>query len=196
MTYVSGNAFQFIPEGTAGEVAVVTLGPVDSSFGSSRIPVVIRNNTESTVEGASVAIVARDSSNAMIAVAEASSMYPFRLPPGEIAFGEAYISNTILPPEVTFETLVTSDPEGAGCCGELLTVVSHSLLGERIVGELRNDSPEEAGYAIAQVMCFVGGQPYGTYSGSVVGDSLAPGASGAFQVDLYDACENYLIAGS
>lgn len=196
MAYIAGDAVDLVPLGDLGEVAVAILGPVRSTFGSAYIPVVVRNNTELTVESANVAIVVRDSSDAMIAVTETSSMYPNRIPPGEIAFGEAFLSNTTLPNDASFETLVTSDSEGEGCCVSLMPIVSSTNLGERIVGEVRNDLMEEETFAYVQVLCFQGDLPANSYGGSVVGDDLAPGATGAFQVDMYEPCERYLIAAS
>jgi hypothetical protein len=196
--YLSGTAFDLVPPGNSGELAVVANGVYDGMS----LPVLVRNNTDEALIRVSVSVSVRDASGALLAVGEASDLTPARVEPGSYAFGSAYFDFASLPSDATFEfQAVGESVESALFIGQFdLLIQESSYLGDRIVGTAINEQSETIQGPIGvDAACFgADGSLLGIANDFAAAETAASGEAIPFQVTLYNvaSCDLYLIGAS
>jgi hypothetical protein len=196
--YLSGTAFDLLPPGNSGELAVVSNGVYDGMS----LPLLVRNNTGEALIRVSVAVSVRDASGALLAVGEASDLTPARVESGSYAFGSAYFDFATFPSDATYEfQAVGESPESAFFIGQFDMVIQESsYLGDRIVGTAINEQIEAIQGPIGvDAACFgADGSLLGVAADYAAAETAAPGEAIPFQVTLYNvaSCDLYLIGAS
>lgn len=191
-----------IPEGTLGELDVVLLGPEIDETGS--LPVVVRNNTSSSVYNLEATGTARGPDGSLAGSGTSQGFEPATLEPGEWAFGYVYFGAAV-PDGTQFDISATADTE-PGFAGSLsaspteVNVVPGQFGGQQVVGIVTNETGEEmSGPVSVNVACFdqAGSQPLIVHIGYADTDSIPAGGSSSFTVDLFDGeCPNFAVGAS
>ncbi len=195
---LSGNAFEVLPPGNAGELAVVSSG----SYDGTSLPLLLRNNTNEALVRVTVAVSVHDASGALLAVGEANDLTPSRVEPGAYVFGNAYFDFATFPSDVTYDFQASGkSAESASFIGIYdLTIQESSYLGDRIVGTaINNLDVTLRGPFGVEAACFgTDGSLLGIASDFAAADVADPGAQVPFQVTLYNvaSCDIYLIGSS
>jgi len=193
---IGGNALDLLPPGEGDAVAVIVSGPLENG----KIPLVVRNNTESAVAGVTVKVEARDASGALVAVGETTggqALKPYLLHPGEVAIGFASLQGDV-PLDAVLTYAVASEP-APGMMGGFnvdLAFDEVTWLSDRIVGVARNPGDQAVGGTYMNLVCFA---PDGTPSRaepSTIQEDVAPGGTAPFQIDggYVTGCERFLVA--
>jgi len=185
--YVGGNGFGLLPEGDAGALSVVGVGPLDVNF--PNLAFVVRNNTGEDVVGIKANVTARDSAGTLLGSADAQ-IGPFYVRAGGLALGSAQFSQgTILPPDATFEFDLQQTPvsEARYSIFSDLNIVEASLFDNRIVGTAQNGftEPVDGGLQIRVVCLDEAGTVTGFQNGYSDGGALPPDDTQSFEVDLF-----------
>lgn len=194
---VSGNAAPPLRKGDEGVLSVIGASYTVSAFGSTSVYVIIRNNTDELVKDVEVTITIRDSSGGLLASADTGDLYPYRVEPGGVAFGSAFLSGTELPADVQFEWQVASSDSGDRFDSRVnLLITEHGNPGDKIIVIVEN--PTDASVHLAQVgaMCFAEDGEVLWFDDSFVdADSIEPEGTSPASIDLRDnECPIYLIA--
>lgn len=195
---LGGNAFEVLPSGNAGELAVVSYGFYDGMS----LPVLLRNTTDGAFVRVSVSVSVRDSAGNLLAVGEVNDVKPARLEPGSYAFGSAYFDFATFPSDATFEFVATGEAaDAASFIGQYdLTVQDASYLGDRIVGTAVNDQPMTLqGPFSVDAACFgPDGSLLGIANDYAPAETADSGATVPFQVSLFSvpSCDIFLIGAS
>jgi len=195
--YVRGNASPPLQAGEPGKISVIAVGPATPN--KSWIDVVVRNNTDKSVRRIAMSAVARTKDGKLFASGGDQGFNPNVVRPGEIAFGYVYFGDAKLSPDLSFEFEPTARPADGGDNIRDLEVVEPSLVAnERIVGMLRNPYDETVSGPIdATVFCFdAEGALLGRDSDYTDKDTVAPGATVPYQVDIQGSCPIFLVTGS
>jgi len=194
--FVGGDAAHLVPEGEAGKLSVVAVGPYDGFY----LPVVVRNNTDAAMISVQVEGSAHSADGTLLAVSGASTMRPNLVGAGEVALGDAYFGGTDLPADATFELEAEGQPyDGAGASFVTdLEAVEASVRDDRILGRFRNAADETVRPITASVVCFdEDGALLRYYQASAFDESqVLPGEAVAFEIPLVrgDACPSFLVA--
>jgi hypothetical protein len=194
---ISGNSSPPLAEGEPDVLSVVQAAHRDSGFGSTRVFVVVRNNTSESVKGIEVAFTVRDKDGGLLASGDSSEMYPYRVGPAEISFGSAYLSDVEIPPDARFDFQVGSSDTSERYDDRVdLIVAEHGKPGDSVVGILDNNTEWSVQLAQAGVMCFLEDGSITWFDESFSDeDSIAAGGTGSVTVDLRgNECPIYLVA--
>lgn len=194
---IVGNEPPPLDRGEDGVISVIASSYEANRFGSTRVFVVARNNTDDQVKGIEIAITVRDDSGGLVSSAETGDMYPYRVAPGGIAFGMAFISDTQLGEGAQFEfqTAASDFSEEYDTNIDLL-IVEHGQPGDTVVGILENPATNTVEYNEAAVMCFHEDGALSRFDESYAeADEINPGGTSPVSIDLRDyACPIYLMA--
>lgn len=196
--FIAGTASVDLPAGQAGEVSIVATGP----YSGDSLPVVVRNNSSSSVVDVGLTGVARSASGELLASGEDQGLHPEFVRPGEIAFGFVYFGFDVeLPTDTEYELTVTSDAVSGDsqAFGALdLRMVELELLDDRIVGIAENGHDQTVeGPIDVSVLCFdSAGQITSTQGSFADQDMVEPGGTASFTVDLFGSPCELFIAGS
>jgi hypothetical protein len=196
--YVGGNESPNFPEGESGKISVIAVG----KFSQSSIPIVVRNNTSEDVIRIKVSSVAKSVDGTMLASGGELSFNPNLVRPGEIAIGDIYFSNDInLPEDVKFDFEASAKPKNPDTMKyeniRDLEISESNLIGERIVGLLKNTNSEIVNGPISVVVfCFdTNGNLLSNYSDFTDKDQASLNETIPFQVGLGNSqCPIYLIS--
>lgn len=198
---IAGNALHLLPDTGNGAVEVIAHGDLNP-FG--HIPIVVRNNTNDPVVGATAQVAVRDKAGNLVGVGETltnHALKPYRLDPGDIAIGFISLDGQ-MPDDATFEYSATGSAPG-GFMDEMSIDVEFrevNWMPNRIVGEFVNPSDQPLASTYLMVTCFDDdGTPVAsdvsTIDLNVAPDSTALFVMGGVFADL-SACERFLIAGA
>lgn len=196
---ISGNDAPPLEKGEEGVLSVIGGIMNVSPYGSTSLYVVIRNNTEEQVKGVEVAFTIRDGSGSLLASADTSKMFPYRVDPGGIAFGSAYLSGTELPMDAEFEFQVSSSDFADKYDSTVdLVIVEHGNPGDRLIGIVENPIDNSVHLAQVGAMCFAeDGEVLWFDDSFVEGDSIESGETSPVSIDLREnECPIYLMASS
>jgi hypothetical protein len=186
-----------LPAGDSGEVTVIA--QTAGLDGSGSLPIVVRNNTESTVYQIDVTGRARVDGT-LAATGSSQGFEPAVVEPGEIAFGYVYFDYDADLQGAEYELAVTAESDTSFKLPAVIDEVSAT--GDAIVGVVANTgSVEITGPVAVAVACFDGSGAFAGHAFSFTNeDDIAPdGGTASFRVDLYDdavACEIGLVAAS
>lgn len=194
---LGGNGVRLLPPGDKGKIDVVAVGPYDGNV----LPVIVRNNSEKNVQRVSVSATARMANGDLIAAGGDQGFRPFGVAAGSYTLGYIYFDGAALPADVKFEFEVQSEPDtGDTSFSSIdLDVKDASYLGDRIVGELINNTTYTASTVGVIAVCLdSNGTILGYADGYVDKEKTAPGESAPFQISIYDGtdCTNFVVAGS
>jgi hypothetical protein len=185
-------------------VAVVVVGPVNNSQGSggANVPVVVRNNTGSTVASVDVSGPALDSTGKVIASGNSQGTYPSVLKPGQAALAFVYFQvGSVLPTDATFSFTVGSSPATSGPFSQVdfkvtqVNPASGSSPSDVILaGEATNPSSWAVSPVSVGIFCF-------STSGALLSDTtdflsqttVNAGATGSFSTNTFGSCPSYLV---
>jgi hypothetical protein len=179
-------------------VLSVIQGGWSSSFGSTQLVFVVRNNTAFEVKGMSVAYTVRDASGELMASGDTLfSLRPYRVGPGEIAFGDSFLSNVELPQDAQFEFQVESSDASDQHDDQIdLSIQEHSQQGDTLVAIIGNETGGPVQLNSAGVACFLEDgsvSGYGDASSDV--DTIQDGDTSPVSIDLRDTeCPICLIS--
>lgn len=190
-----------VPDGDQGELSIVVVGTPKS--GDDSVPVIVRNRTAEPLANIDVTGTARDAAGSLIGSGSSQGFAPDLVLPGEWTVGYVYFDSGKLKPDTEYDLTATgSEPD------EFMNAVDVEVVevsqtkgqfGEQLVGIVENPTDAEVGGPIdVMVACFgKAGELLYTTSGFVEGDSLPPGGTSSFSVDLFDgACENWAVGSS
>jgi hypothetical protein len=195
---VGGNALSLLPPGEPGSIVVVAAGQLERS----QVPLVVRNNSDAPIAGATVKVEARDAAGNLVAVGETVSSHqlkPYLLQPGEVAIGFALLTGAV-PPASALSFIVDSDqvPGSLGDFNTDLVIDEASWLEDRIVGVARNPTDQVIGSVYANLVCFASDGTPTQAEPSTIQGTIAPGTTTSFQIGggMTDAsgCETFLVA--
>lgn len=196
--YLAGPGLEFLPAGTAGEVEVVLAGTYDGS----RLPIVIRNNTDEEISDITVSATVKSADGALIGAGGDLDIKPFAVEAGSYAIGYLYFDGIDLAPDVEFEYDIDYE-EGVDLnflYSIDLEVGDVAYLDGRLVGELINSSNEVAKgpFGISVACISPEGDLLDYWDGYSDKEEADPGESIPFQVEGYSGadCRNFVIAGS
>jgi hypothetical protein len=194
---IVGNDAPPLDHGEDGVISIIASAYDVNTFGSTRIFVVARNNTSEQVKGIEIAITIRDDTGGLISSAETGDMYPYRIDPGGIAFGMAFVSNTELEEGTQFEfQAVGSDLSEKYDTNVDLRIVEHGLPGDTVIGIIENPATGVVEFSEAAVMCFHEDGEVSWFDDSYAeADEIQPGGTSPVSIDLRDReCQIYLMA--
>lgn len=190
-----------IPDGEDGELSIVVIGEVDEASGT--VPVVVRNRTDAALTGIEVSGTSRDGAGKLVGSGSSQGFAPESINPGEWAFGYVYIDGVKATKDTSFDFTATgNEPDEflSSIDVEIAEVeLTEGSYGDNLVGILSNPTDDEVtGPVDVSVSCFdKAGALIGTHSGFADADSLAPGGTSSFSVDLFeDTCENWAMGSS
>lgn len=190
-----------IPVGEEGALSVVLIGEPDPASGS--VPVVIRNMTASPLTNLEVSGTARDGAGKLMGSGSSQGFAPELVNPGEWAFGYVFIDGVKAAKDTDFDFTATgSEPDDfmSAVDVEIVEVaLTKGNFGDNLTGILKNPTDEKvSGPVDVSVACFdKSGAFIGTQSGFADSDSLAPGGTSSFSVDLFDdPCEFFAMGSS
>lgn len=192
-SFLLGDNLPPLPEGDPDIVAVIAVGaPVRSS-----VPVVVRNNTGTTVALDDVFGVARDQQGTLVLSGEVSNVAPYRLPPGQIAVGYVYFGEDV-PEGVTLEFEPQAEPfEESEFGSQDLRVIEAEVAADGIVGIAGNPTAEKLSgpFSVTGVCFDSSGEVRGYYSAFAAKDKLQVDESTPFSATFYGEgpCETHVI---
>ena len=199
--FIQGTARVEFDPGDPDALSVVAVGPLDPD--SSTIPVVVRNNTPSTLYQLEATGRLLDTAGQLIGSGSSQGFEPAALEPGYIGIGYIYM-DAEKPPDATVEVTAAGDTDGTFAGSVSLEIGQANVvpgdLGNQIVGDVTNTTDSEvSGPVGVTVMCFDDtGAPIDVKIGYTDGDApVAPGATVSYSVDLFDdPCPTFLIGAS
>ncbi|MGH2562239.1 MAG: hypothetical protein ACRDJH_24535 [Thermomicrobiales bacterium] len=182
--FAGGSARGEIPAGTEDQLAVVAMGSRQGHV----LPIVVRNNTVTTVADLVATVTVRGADDTEIETASSIQLKPRLISPGSLAVGWTYLEREMegLPENATIDVELSPGSADASSSGSLdLVVTEASVINQdRIVGFARNphDQSMRSGASV-EVYCL---DDTGALSFS---DGSAPlaataGATVPFQVTL------------
>jgi hypothetical protein len=190
-----------IPAGEDGALSIVVIGKPDPASGT--VPVVIRNMTASPLTNLEVSGTARDGAGELMGSGSSQGFAPELVKPGEWAFGYVFIDGVKAAKDTEFDFTATGN-EPDNFSGSIdVEIVEVALtkgnFGDNLTGILKNPTDEEvSGPVDVSAACFdKSGALISTQSGFADSDSLAPGGTSSFSVDLFeDPCEFFAVGSS
>jgi hypothetical protein len=194
---IEGNGAPPLPVGEPGVVSVINGAfSTDTSFESTRMFFVVRNNTDGPVKAIEVAFTVRDSGGSLLTSGTTSSMYPWYVGPGEISYGSGYIGDMAIPEDAEVESQVSSDPSDGQDSIYQPSIQEHTLQSENVVAIIANNTDVVLTLVSAGVMCFLADGAISWFdTGFADLDPINTGDSSPVTVDMRDAvCPIYLIS--
>lgn len=187
-----------LPAGDPGVVSVVYVGPLSTQNGS-KLPIVIRNNTDKAISHVDVTATAR-SGGVLVVTGTSQGTTPAQVAPGGLALAFIYFDmNAAVPPaDATFQfTFETSAADTSSYNTATLKATEAQRSGGSIVGTGVNATDATVvGPFAANVYCFDAAGHVSSTVGTYTNESaeIAPGGTVSFTADLYGAaCETFLV---
>ncbi|QAV69912.1 hypothetical protein ESZ53_05370 [Salinibacterium sp. UTAS2018] len=153
---LGGTARPSFPDGEAGEVSVVQIGPLDADSGT--LLFAFRNNTSDGISHVDWTATA-PSGGSLVATGGSQGVAPAQIQPGEVGLAFIYFEgNSEVPDDADYEFSVSGSPvDTAPDNTAPLAVTEVSLVGDAIVGTATNGTGAEttSPYRIT-VYCFDG----------------------------------------
>ena len=193
-----------VPEGEAGSLSVVQTGELEVRSGFGALPVVVRNMTQDNLYGVEASATARGSDGTLSGSGASLGFTPSVVEPGEWAFGFIFFDSE-LPSDATYEVTATgeTDPAFFGSVDVKpveVNIVPGEFSAQQVVGIVENPGGEQVeGPVSVSVACFdePGTTILSTHQGFTDANSIAPGGTASFSVDLFDAsCPNFAVGAS
>ncbi|MBV7336727.1 hypothetical protein KFU94_52545 [Chloroflexi bacterium TSY] len=189
--------FPKFPIGNDGVVDVVSMGPYIYKNETTKIHVVIRNNTDEIVYGANLEGEAYDPNDNLLGFGKNLHLtFPRVIKPGQISAGIIYFLGMEITEKDTVKMSVTySSVEDLS--REYALAIDDSVRPNRtkdsIMGTLSNPNDIPVQMSWINLLCFdtESGQIY-TKHGKSSAKSLDPGESASFQI--FSDCESYIIS--
>lgn len=182
---LGGNATPSFPDGDAGKVSVVQVGPVLTDKGI--LLFAFRNNTDAAISHVDWSATAR-SGGAVVGSGSSQGTTPSQVQPGEVALSYIFFDNAdAIPDDADYDFQVSTSPADTSSFNTApLKVTEANLNGGSIVGAATNASGADAtGPFSVDIYCFDGDKLVDQASGFSDMDTAAPGASASFSVDLF-----------
>ncbi len=195
--FIGGNALGVLPEGDAGELSVIAVGPYDGNV----LPIVVRNNTSEDIIRVTAVASAKNASGQLIATGNDQGFNPNLVRSGGVTFGYAYFQGVELPADTEFDVDLDSKSATDDRFENIrdLEVVEASTVEGRVVGTLQNtyDADLTGPISIAAACFDEEGSLLSHERGYSTEEELAPQETVAFQVsDLgNEPCPLFLVAG-
>jgi len=190
-----------IPAGEDGALSIVIIGEPDPASGT--VPVVIRNMTTSPLTNLAVSGTARDGAGGLMGSGSSQGFAPELVNPGEWAFGYVFIDGVKAAKDTEFDFTATGNEPDDLLSSVDVEVVEVALtkgnFGDNLTGILKNPTDAEvSGPVDVSVACFdKSGALISTQSGYADSDSLPPGGTSSFSVDLFEEpCEFFAVGSS
>ncbi len=194
---VSGNENPTLGVGAPGEISYLVAAHTTTSSGSTYVFVLLRNNTPDLARGVEAAVTVRAPTGNLLASGEIGDVYPYRIEPGEIGFGEIFLSGVELPGDVEFEFQwsTTDIPENRDDQVDLV-VTEHVLQGGQIVAIVENNTASTVELVEVGAICIMESGGIAWFNEAFVDfDVLEPGTTSPVTVNMNDQpCPYYLIS--
>jgi hypothetical protein len=195
---IAGTAFEFLPESDEDEVEVIAHGQIEST----RLPVVVRNNTDEVVSGVVAKVEFRDQAGKLIGVSESFEFFgglaPYFLNPGDLSIGYIYVEGEIpANAELEFSTRA-GDPDDfmSGLYADI-EFGEVNWVTDRLVGEAINASDSLISGVSLIALCFDADGNVTSSQTDTIREDIEAGGTASFQLSVYqDDCEHFLIAGT
>ncbi|WP_137294773.1 hypothetical protein [Nocardioides dongxiaopingii] len=184
-----------IPDGEAGELAVVMTGTPDGDS----LPIVVRNRTEETLTGVAVAGTVRKPDGTLAGSGESQGLTPMILGPGEYAVGYVYFGGAKLSKDSQYDLTATGDPLDGNPYFIDMPIAEVNRVegdyGDQFVGIVTNDSGAEVtGPVSVSASCFEDGIIVSTDTSYAEPEPIPAGGTAAFSIDIFDdACPQWII---
>lgn len=195
--YVDGNASPALPAGQPDRVAVVARG----KYRAGEIPIVVRNNTPTTVRDIRVGALATSPAGKVIATGTSTGLHPFLVGSGEISIGYIYFqgrADSGFPPGTRFKltTIRTSSRSAFRDLVVLNSTIDQTVItGEGVTGVARNPRSVPLGTDSGIVACFTdAGKLLYTYAQGQNQTRVRAHGLLRFVIGVYDVCPVYLVA--
>lgn len=190
-----------IPAGEDGALSIVVIGEPDPASGT--VPVVIRNMTASPLTNLQVSGTARNGTGELMGSGSSQGFAPELVQPGEWAFGYVFIDGVKAAKDTEFDFTATGNEPDEFLSSVDVEIVEVAMtkgnFGDNLTGILKNPTDEEvSGPVDVSAACFdKSGALISTQSGFADSESLAPGGTSSFSVDLFeDPCEFFAVGSS
>lgn len=194
---ISGNDNPPLGVGPPDEIGYLVTAHTTTSSGHTRVFVLLRNNTNETARGVQAAVTMRDAGGQLVASGELSDVFPYRLEPGQIGFGEMFVSDVELPANAAFEFQwsTTEIPEDRDDQVDLV-IPEHTLQGDQIVAIVENNTDSAVRLVQAGAVCILENGGIAWLSSSFTdADTLEPGGTSPVTVDMNGQdCPFYLVS--
>lgn len=175
--FVTGTAFDLVPQGTTDGVEIVAQGPLTSYI----VPVVVRNNSSETVTITNIIGTARSSDGTLLDSVTMADIVPKFVEPNGVAFGSAYFSE-----DLPVNTLIELEPEFESAGSGFITyadldIVEVEQTSMGFVGTIENTTEENVEFVSVVGVTFTNdGTPIGVYNGHLSNSVVLPGDTGTF----------------
>jgi hypothetical protein len=183
-----------VPAGDAGKLSVVGISvPAVDSIGATTVPVLVRNNTNTALDGIEVSGTARGPDGSLVGSGSSQNFEPNVLKPGQWGFGYIYF-DTSIPPGSKVEATASGDEPGSDLFDRIqltineLNLVPGEFESSSYVGILSNTNGKKAvsGPSVT-IGCFdAASNLLDVFTGYADGEAV-PGGTASFSVDLYEA---------
>ena len=195
--YVEGNASPALPAGQPDLVAVVARG----KYRAGEIPIVVRNNTPTTVRDIRVGALATSPAGKVLATGTSTGLHPFLVGSGEISFGYIYFqgrADSGFPPGTRFmlTPIRTSSRTAFRDLVVLDSTIDQTVItGEGVTGVARNPRSVPLKTEGGTVACFTeAGKLLYTYAQGQNQTRVPARGMLRFVVGVYAECPVYLVA--
>ena len=194
------------PVGEGGKLAVVSVGAPVSSYSSTKVAVVVRNNTSDTVSQIEAVGTGRNAAGTLTGSGRSQGFAPAILKPGEWAYGFVYFSVEV-PSDTTVTVTATSSKVTSGSFSTTYVVLDVKEVVSNVVrtniavtGILSNPSTKETvDNAQVMILCTAeDGTPLSVNTDYGDGPAAMGGGTTSFTADLYklaDACPVMTVGG-
>ena len=181
------------PVGEVGKLAVVSVGAPISSYSSTKVAVVVRNNTGDTVSQIEAAGTGRNAAGTLTGSGRSQGFTPAIVKPGEWAYGFVYFSVEV-PSDTTVTVTATSSKVTSGSYSSTYVVLDVKEVVSNIVrtniavtGILSNPSTKQTvENAQVMVLCTAeDGTPLSVDTDYGDGPAAMGGGTTSFTADLY-----------
>lgn len=193
---IAGTALANLPAGKTHSLELIVVGEY-----RGYIPLVVRNNSKETLDWITVSVTVRSPDGTLLASGDNENVtHPGRVGPGEVAFSDIPMNNTMLPDDAVYQFSLESRP--AEPIGESylidLDIVEASKIFGRIVGEVQNTSGLPVERSQMSGMCFdFDGLPSAQLLEGLNPATLSPNGTSTFQSDsqtIAQECSTFLVA--
>lgn len=194
---LGGNAEPVLPEGEAGKVSIVQIGPLEKPGIGATLLFAFRNNTPAAISHVDWAATAR-AEGAIVSTGSSQGTAPSRVEPGEIGLGFIYFDNgETIPEGADYDFTVTTSPADESSYNTApLKVTESNMSGDAVVGSAENasDAATTGPYSV-NVYCFQGDDLVGQIGSYTEQDGeLAAGETATFTASLYgQECSTYSV---
>ena len=180
-----------LPKAPEGSVAVVASGPINRR---GNMPIVAHNNTGLVIREVSGSAVVRAADGSLLGTGNIEWMFPMYVLPGGWIIGEIEFNET-MPADAGYEINLAFQDASADPFLKDLEVVEHNIIGNRMVGFLRNSTGVTIENIGVVFTCL--DEAFSPISHDTVyidQDTVSNGQQAAFDAEFEGNCPQYLVA--